>query len=473
VNRRLVVYVSLVVAAAAVILAVLTYDSRYLWDQRNSYLTWLLACGAAEYLWLSSITGKGSHSMVSTFNFVVIALLPIAAATWIVSLAALVASFVFQKRVWYRSLFNFAQMVLVTALASAVFHLLGGEMHTLTQLREVKPLLAWLAAALVYHGLNTGLVAGAIALQTSQPLGQTWRDNFGYRDELLSSAAMFLLSPIALAAFLALGFWGLLLFYVPLLFIRDAHVRYIELIKAQETLILRERMAAKGDIAAKIAHDLGNYLSPIMARAQMLILDAGKLDTEKVARYAQIIFENGANMKILTRDLADFSYAGVQMMQASLNQLVRQTVEFVRPQAKFLPLQFQFELDETLPQISMDPGRIQQVLMNLLGNAADALEEAGTPEPRVTIRTGLDAGGVMAHLVVVDNGPGIAPENLDKVFEPRFSTKGAKGHGFGLATSFNILQGHGGKLSVVSRLGEGATFQLQIPVRQEKQAASS
>jgi two-component system, NtrC family, sensor kinase len=79
---------------------------------------------------------------------------------------------------------------------------------------------------------------------------------------------------------------------------------------------------------------------------------------------------------------------------------------------------------------------------------------------------------VMAFLSVADNGPGIASENLDKVFEPRFSTKGGKGHGFGLATSFNILQGHGGKLTVASRPGEGATFQLLIPVRQEKGATS-
>ncbi|MBI5835734.1 MAG: hypothetical protein HZB25_00685 [Candidatus Eisenbacteria bacterium] len=467
-NRKLVVYVSAVVFAAVVILALLTPQLE--WARRDTYLVWLVALVAAEHLWLSSITGKGSHSMVSTFNFVLIALLPVAAATWIVSLAALIASFVFQKREWYRALFNFAQMVIVTVLASGVFHLLGGELGSLERLRQAPALLAWVAGALVYHGLNTGLVAGAIALQSHQTWWPTWRENFGYRDELLSSAAMFVLSPIALAVYLSLGIWGLVLFYVPLLLIRDAHVRYIDLVRAQEALILKERMAAKGDIAAKIAHDLGNYLAPIMARAQMLILDAGKLDPEKVARYAQIIFENGANMKILTRDLADFSYAEVNMMPSSLNQLVRQTVEFVRPQGKFQGIQFVFELDEALPQISMDPARIQQVLMNLLSNAADALGDAGTPEPRVVIRTGLDASGAHAHLTVVDNGPGIAPENLEKVFEPRFSTKGLKGHGFGLATSFNILQGHKGRLTVVSAPGKGATFQLSLPVRQGKGA---
>ncbi|HVP37661.1 MAG TPA: ATP-binding protein [Candidatus Saccharimonadales bacterium] len=465
-NRSLAAYVTAVVAVAVAILAVLTF--RLDWTRRDLYLTWLLACLLAEHLWLSSITGKGSHSMVSTFNFVVIALLPAAAATWIVSLAALIASFIFQKRVWYRALFNGAQMVIVTALASLVFHGLGGELGSIERLRQAQSLLAWLASALVYQGLNTGLVAGAIALQTRQSWRQTWRENFGYRDELLSWAALFLLSPVALAVFLGLGFWGLILFYVPLLFIRDAHVRYIDLVRAQEALILKERMAAKGDIAAKIAHDLGNYLAPIMARAQMLILDANKLDPEKVARYAQIIFENGANMKILTRDLSDFSYNEVQMMSGSLNQLVRQTVEFVRPQGKFQKVQFQFELDESLPQIPMDPARIQQVLMNLLSNAADALEEAGTADPRVVVRTGLDSGGVTAHLEVADNGPGIAPENLSKVFEPRFSTKGLKGHGFGLATSFNILQGHRGRLTVASPPGGGATFTMFLPVRQGK-----
>ena len=461
-KRDLFIYVAVVVGAAAIILAVLA--PRLNWADHDLYLIWFIACFAAEQLWLSSITGKGSHSMASTFNFVVIALLSLPAAVWIISLNTVAASFVFQKREWYRAAFNGAQMTFTTVLSAGAFHLLGGDLSKVTNLVHPEALLAWVAAGVIYHGMNTGLVAGAIALQGSQPWTVTWRENFGYRDELMSSVALFLMSPIALAVYLALGPIGLVLFYVPLLFIRNAHARYIELVRAQEALVFNERMAAKGDIAAKIAHDLDNFLAPIMGRAQMLILDANRLDPDKVARYAQIIFENVANMKILTKGLSNLSYAEVQMMRASLTQLVRQTVEFVRPQNKFQAIHFDLELDESLPQVHMDPAQIQNVLMNLLSNAADALGEVERENPRIRIRTSLESGGKFGILTVSDNGPGIAPENVDKIFEPRFSTKGLKGHGFGLASCFNIIQRHGGKLTVTSRPGEGATFQATIPV---------
>lgn len=468
-NRALVTYVTTVVVLAAVILAVLTPSIA--WGSRDLYLLWLAALLAAEHLWLSSITGAGSHSMVSAFNFVVIALLPTPAAVWIVSLAALVASVVFQRRVWYRALFNGAQMVLTTVLASGVFHLLGGDLSRVEQLLDWHSILLWALAGIVYHAVNTSLVAGAISLQTGQEWWPTWRENFGYRDELMSSGALFLMSPIALAVFLAMdqhhrGFYGLVLFYVPLLFIRDAHARYIDLVKAQEKLIFKERMAAKGDIAAQIAHDLNNFLSPIMGRAQMLMLQADTLDKEKVEKHARIIFENVANMKILTKGLADLSWAEAKMMEASLNQLAMQTVEFLRPQKKFREISFRMALDDTLPTVTMDPAQIQQVLMNLLSNAADALE--GRPSPEVTLTTRLDAGGKHGVLLVADNGIGIPEENLAKIFEPQFTTKGLQGHGFGLATCFNILEKHRGSLKVQSEPGQGAVFTVTLPVHRAR-----
>ena len=82
----------------------------------------------------------------------------------------------------------------------------------------------------------------------------------------------------------------------------------------------------------------------------------------------------------------------------------------------------------------------------------------------VTVRTSMDGSGRFCLLTVSDNGPGISPENLPKVFEPRFSTKGMKGHGFGLASCFNIIQRHGGRLTVESEPGKGARFQASLPV---------
>ncbi len=469
-DRKLFAYVASVIVLAVVILGLVSPHLD--WSLRGRYLVWLLACLAAEHLWLSSITGKGSHSMVSTFNFVVIALLPLPAAVWIVSLAALIASSIFQKRIWYRVLFNGAQMVITTFVASGAFRLLGGDFGTVENLLRAERLLPWALAGLVYHVFNTGLVAGAISLQSAQRYWDTWRENFGYRDELLSSAAMLLMSPIALVVFLALdlhnqGFWGLILFYVPLLFIRDSHVRYIELVRATDDLIKKERSAATGEMAAGVAHDINNYLAPIMGRAQMLILQADRLDADKVAHHAQIVFENAANMAILAKGLAGAGRE-THMTEASLSRLARDTVEFLKPQKKYREIAIELRVDDGLPTVSMDPGQIQQVLINLLSNAADALEDR--PDPRIVVTTAPGPNSRQALLKVSDNGIGIPPENMEKIFEPRFTTKGLKGHGFGLSNCFAILERHRGRLTVASRPGEGAEFTATLPISRSKAA---
>jgi C4-dicarboxylate-specific signal transduction histidine kinase len=143
-----------------------------------------------------------------------------------------------------------------------------------------------------------------------------------------------------------------------------------------------------------------------------------------------------------------------------LNELVTRTVEFVRPQNRFDGVTMDVDLDPGLPPVVLDGGRIQQVLINLLANAADALKEAGVTKPRIQVRTSRVDGAV--GIRVTDNGPGIPEENLTRVFEPHFTTK-ATGHGFGLATSFKIVASHGGRIEAENRQEGGAEFSIQLP----------
>jgi signal transduction histidine kinase len=119
-------------------------------------------------------------------------------------------------------------------------------------------------------------------------------------------------------------------------------------------------------------------------------------------------------------------------------------------------------LAEDLPAAPCDQSQMQQVVLNLLLNAAEATH--GKSERRVTVST--SAGGGFVRLVVSDNGEGIAPENLAKIFHPFFTTKPeGKGVGLGLAVSYGIIEAHGGEIEVSSKVGEGTTFTVSLPLQ--------
>jgi signal transduction histidine kinase len=120
------------------------------------------------------------------------------------------------------------------------------------------------------------------------------------------------------------------------------------------------------------------------------------------------------------------------------------------------------KLAENLPQVPCDQSQVQQVVLNLLLNAAEATHTK--TERRVAVSTRADGGFV--RLVVADNGEGIAPENLAKIFHPFFTTKPeGKGVGLGLAVSYGIIEAHGGDIEVTSKVGEGATFTVSLPLQ--------
>jgi signal transduction histidine kinase len=114
--------------------------------------------------------------------------------------------------------------------------------------------------------------------------------------------------------------------------------------------------------------------------------------------------------------------------------------------------------------MNLDPAQLQQVLLNLFSNAADALGESGRTDPRITVRTRVVRGGE-AELTVEDNGPGIPEEALTKLFEPAFTTK-PDGHGFGLSTTYRIVRNHGGTIIAENAPREGARFTLVFPLQQ-------
>jgi len=298
---------------------------------------------------------------------------------------------------------------------------------------------------------------------SERPILRVMREDFLYAEQVISDLALLFLSPLMVVSFATLSYPGIVLFYVPLLVIRDSHRRYVELKKAQDQIVHSERMAAKGEMAAEIGHEISNYLAAISARAQMLTLELGKAEPEKIARHARIITEQAANMAILTKGLMDFSHKEMKVVRVDVNDLIRRTADFVRPQNKFDAVDFSLELSDALPAITADAGQLQQVFINLFQNAADAMVEKNTQGRKITVTTGWKYPGETVLIKVVDTGPCMSRAILDKIFEPTFTTK-PTGHGFGLSTCYRIASAHRGRIWAESEVGRGASFFLVLPV---------
>jgi signal transduction histidine kinase len=471
VNPALVGYVTLVAAAGGVVLGFSFHSLHAIgWMQ---VCVWILVSLLAESLWLSTITGKAMESMASTVDLSLLVLLGFRPAVWIVAIAFALANIFFSRRAWYKAVFNAGQNVLSLTAAGLAFELLGGHPLVgggLKSLHGAALIVPWTAATVVYFLTNTLFVSGAVALSSGRDLHSTWRQEYLYANSLLGSAALFFLSPLIVVSYLAVGFFGLIFFFVPLLLIKEAGARYIALEKAKDEMVHSERLAAKGEMAAEIAHELNNYLAAISGRAQLLLMGVGKQPVAKIEENTRIIAEQARNMGVLVKGLLDFSHKEIRRQPTQLNDLLRKTVEFISPQNKYERVAFDLDLAPDLPETNLDPGQIQQVLMNLFSNSADAIGEAGAAnrDPRIAVRTRVR--GEEVAVTVEDNGPGIDEKVIHRVFEPSVTTK-PTGHGFGLSTCYRIVKNHGGSITAENGSRGGARFTIILPLERKKLAA--
>ncbi len=427
----------------------------------RTLLAWLVATVLAEIFWLPTITGRATSSMASSVNFAALFVLGPPGATWVAAIAAGLASLVIQRRSVLRALYNLSQTAITMAVAGFLDVTLGGGPVTVEEFRDPASLIHFFAAGLGYIVVNTGLVATVVALWEGQPVFKVWRENYGFADDLLTSLALFL-EPAHRALLLTLGPIGITLFFVPMLLIRNSAVRYVELRAAQDQLVWNERMAAMGEMAGEIGHELGNALQVIGSRSQLLLADAEKSGNQRTASAVRVIFERVADMKRLTQGLMDFSHRDVKRRRERLNRLVQEAVDFVSPQNRFDGVKWVVALEPSDPEVDLDAGQFRQVLLNLFGNAADAMAEAGVRGPSIEVRT--KVAGASIELKVRDNGTGVPAAIQSRIFEPRFTTK-RNGHGFGLAVTYRIIKNHGGTIAVKNVSGGGAEFRIVLPAR--------
>ncbi len=242
-------------------------------------------------------------------------------------------------------------------------------------------------------------------------------------------------------------------------------------VAAVEGLRHEDRLRTVGRLAAGLAHEIGTPLNVISGRAELIA--GGKLATDNAERSAEIIKSESQRIAGIVRQLLDFARRSpMRRSRCDLNQVVRQSVELMRPLAKKRDAELIVVGYEGLAFTDGDPAQLQQVLTNLIINAVQALPDVnGKISVSVLHRTSVqppadaDAETRDYWLVQVeDNGQGIAEEAIDHVFEPFFTTKDVgEGTGLGLSLAYGIIQEHGGWITVASRPGGGTTFEVFLP----------
>ena len=464
-SPALIAYVAVIVSGGAALLAFSLPEFLHL--GLLAITAWIVVSLLAESLWIPTVSGKAMESMASTVDISLLILLGFRPAVCVAAIGFTLANVFISRRVWYKAAFNAGQNVLSIGLAGVVYIAMGGHPLDLDghwTLTAPSMMLPWAVTILVYFLANTLLVSGAVAIESGRSLLKTWREEYLQTHSLLGSAALFFLSPLVVVSYLSIGYFGLIFFFVPLLLIKEASARYIALERAKDELISTERLAAKGEMAAEIGHELNNSLAAISARAQFFLMGVGTMTPQKAQENARIIFEQANAMTVLCKGLMDFSHKEVRKQPTKLNDVIRKTVEFITPQNKYERVEFSLDLSEDVPSMDLDPGQVQQVLMNLFSNAADALQASKSPMPRIVTRTRRKTPSGEVELTVEDNGPGIAEEVLSKLFEPSVTTK-PEGHGFGLSSAYRIVQNHGGKITAQNVAGSGARFTVTLPGR--------
>jgi signal transduction histidine kinase len=233
-----------------------------------------------------------------------------------------------------------------------------------------------------------------------------------------------------------------------------------QVIQARAHLVEVERLATIGQSMAGLVHDINAPLTALMTLAQMIQSDPGSDGTSR-ERSGQIV-QAAQRAQRLVRELLTMTKPQPPTFEAvDLNGLIKQSMDLERPQCSVAGIKLVGDFQADLPRVTADPHRLGQVLMNLLGNARQAMEAAEKGR-NLTVRTRRHGDAV--QIQVIDDGPGIPTEVKAKIFDWFFTTKPpGEGTGLGLAVSREILQAHGGNLRLEDTAGGGATFVLDIP----------
>ncbi|MCI0691079.1 ATP-binding protein [candidate division KSB1 bacterium] len=246
-----------------------------------------------------------------------------------------------------------------------------------------------------------------------------------------------------------------------------------QLAETQRQLYQSEKLASVGRLAAGVAHEINNPLTGVLTYSSYLLKRAN--GNAEIKDDLEVIVRETKRCREIVKGLLDFArQSPPEKHRVDLNEIILQATRIVENQFAARKIKLEKNLQPGLPATMADGNQLQQVLVNLLVNANDAMGDKGGT---IAITSELLANGANApdakttgphiRITMSDTGCGISPENLQKIFEPFFSTKGKKGYGLGLAVVWGIIEKHNGRITVESEVGKGTTFTILLPVENQ------
>ena len=228
-------------------------------------------------------------------------------------------------------------------------------------------------------------------------------------------------------------------------------------------MLQAERLAAMGQTIATLSHHIKNILQGIRGGSYLIEMGLADDDKEVTRRGWHIVEKNQGRISNLVLDMLTFSKEREpQLVISSLNNVVADVIELMQSRSDELGVSLSWQAHEEMPELLFDPDGMHRAVLNVVTNALDACEDVDGGH--VTVSTAMSKEKKIVQVIIKDNGSGIPPEEVDKMFTLFVSNKGSRGTGLGLSVSQKICNEHGGQIAVQSAAGEGSTFTLEIPM---------
>ncbi|MFH1241229.1 MAG: ATP-binding protein [Pseudomonadota bacterium] len=243
---------------------------------------------------------------------------------------------------------------------------------------------------------------------------------------------------------------------------------YQELKEAQEQVIRSEKLASLGKLAATIAHEINNPLAVVLTYVRLMMKLASRDQfrpdrMEDVSRYLSIMESETAKCGEIVKNLLTFSrQSEITIRPHNIEEIIDKTLALIDHELEIKGIELVKKVETDLPQVKGDFRQIQQALLNLLSNAAEAMATGGT----ITVSASRSGGEDFLKVEISDTGCGIPEDDMEKIFEPFFTTKEeGKGVGLGLSVAYGIIARHGGSIEVKSEPNKGSTFTVRLPTK--------
>jgi signal transduction histidine kinase len=226
------------------------------------------------------------------------------------------------------------------------------------------------------------------------------------------------------------------------------------------------RMASIGRLAAGVAHEINNPLAIINEKAGLIkdllgMSESQPLDKERLLKQTTSIIQSVTRCSEITHRLLGFArHMDVRIEPVAVEALIHDVLGFLEKEADYRGIHVKMDVADALPTIHSDRGQLQQLFLNLINNAFEAMKKGGNLE--ITLK---DRGPEHVEVKIRDDGIGIAQKDIEHIFEPFYTTKKGKGTGLGLSISYGIVKKLRGTIYVESELGKGTTFTVTLPVK--------